>query len=82
MASERGAGGQRPKERNVRLTDFWGRLEEAFGPTYARSLAADHAFADLGGRTIDEAITQGVETATVWRAVVAAYPDRVPPRLR
>ena len=66
----------------MRLTDFWARLEQAFGPTYARSLAADHAFADLGGRTIDEAIARGEETATIWRAVVAAYPDRVPVRLR
>jgi hypothetical protein len=66
----------------VRLTDFWGRLEQTFGSTYARSIAADHAFADLDGRTIDEAIAQGVETATIWRAVVAAYPDRVPARLR
>jgi hypothetical protein len=64
------------------LTDFWARLEEAFGSAYARSLAADHAFAELGGRTIDEAIAQGEETATVWRAVVAIYPDRVPVRLR
>jgi hypothetical protein len=66
----------------VRLTDFWARLEQAFGPAYARSFAADHAFADLGGRTIDEALAQGVQAATVWRAVVASYPDRVPARLR
>ena len=66
----------------MRLTDFWARLEQAFGSAYARSLAADHAFADLGGRTIDEAIADGEEAATVWRAVVAAYPDRVPVRLR
>ncbi|GGQ57423.1 DUF3046 domain-containing protein [Couchioplanes azureus] len=65
----------------MRLTDFWQRLEQAFGPAYARSLAADHAFADLGGRTIDEAIAGGVDTATIWRAVVAAYSDRVPARL-
>jgi hypothetical protein len=66
----------------MRLTEFWGRLEEAFGTGYARSFAHDHAFTQLGGRTIDEAFAQGVETVTVWRAVVAAYPDRVPPRLR
>jgi hypothetical protein len=65
----------------VRLTDFWDRLEEAFGSAYARSIAADHSFGDLGDRTIDEAIAQGVDTATIWRAVVAAYPDRVPARL-
>jgi len=66
----------------VRLTDFWSRLEEAFGTAYARSFARDHAFTQLGGRTIDEALAQGVETVTVWRAVVATYPDRVPVRLR
>lgn len=66
----------------MRLTDFWSRLEQAFGAAYARSLAADHAFRELGGRTIDEALAQGEETVTVWRAVVAAYPDRVPARLR
>ena len=66
----------------MRLTDFWARLEEAFGATYAHSLAADHTFAELGGRTINEAIAQGEETVTIWRAVVAAYPERVPVRLR
>ncbi|GAA0435225.1 hypothetical protein Aca07nite_15440 [Actinoplanes capillaceus] len=66
----------------MRLTDFWERLEQSFGSAYARSIAADHAFTELGGRTIDAAIAQGVETATIWRAVVAAYPDRVPMRLR
>lgn len=66
----------------MRLTDFWGRLEESFGSAYARSLAADHTFAGLNGRTIDEAIAQGEETVTIWRAVVATYPDRVPSRLR
>jgi hypothetical protein len=66
----------------VRLTDFWGRLEQAFGSVYARSFAADHVFAELGGRTIEEALAQGEEAVTVWRAVVAVYPDRVPARLR
>jgi hypothetical protein len=66
----------------VRLTDFWDRLTQAFGAAYARSLAADQYFADLGGRTIDQAIAQGVETNTIWRAVVDAYPERVPSRLR
>ncbi|AEV88053.1 hypothetical protein ACWT_7042 [Actinoplanes sp. SE50] len=65
----------------MRLTDFWGRLEQAFGAAYARSIAADHAFAELDGRTIEQAIAQGVDTATIWRAVVASYPDRVPSRL-
>jgi hypothetical protein len=66
----------------VRLTDFWERLERAFGAAYARSIAADYSFADLGDRTINQAIAQGIDTATIWRAVVAAYPDRVPAGLR
>ena len=66
----------------MRLTDFWARLNEAFGSTYARSIAADQSFAALGDRTIDQAISDGIDTATIWRAVVAAYPDRVPSRLR
>ncbi|MCO8270964.1 DUF3046 domain-containing protein [Actinoplanes sp. TRM 88003] len=66
----------------MRLTDFWTRLEEAFGAAYARSIAADHSFGELGNRTINQAIAYGIDTATIWRAVVAAYPDRVPSRLR
>ncbi|MGN9914170.1 DUF3046 domain-containing protein [Phytohabitans sp. LJ34] len=66
----------------MRLTDFWARLEEAFGPVYAASLAADQVLPQLDGRTIREALDGGTPAVVVWRAVVAAYPDRVPSRLR
>lgn len=66
----------------MRLTDFWGRLEQVFGSAYARSVAADQVLSQLGGRTINQAIAQGTDTDIVWRAVCAAYPDRVPARLR
>ncbi|MEV4757629.1 DUF3046 domain-containing protein [Micromonospora sp. NPDC049559] len=66
----------------MRLTDFWTRLEEAFGPAYAGSIAADQVLPQLGGRTITQALAEGEETVVVWRAVCAAYPDRVPARLR
>ncbi|PZF99426.1 DUF3046 domain-containing protein [Micromonospora deserti] len=66
----------------MRLTDFWARLEEAFGPAYAASIARDQVLSQLGGRTIEQALASGVETHVVWRAVVAAYPERVPARLR
>lgn len=65
----------------MRLTDFWARLEQVFGPAYARSVAADQVLSQLGGRTINQAIAQGEDTGAVWRAVVAAYPDRVPAKL-
>jgi hypothetical protein len=65
----------------VRLTDFWTRLEEVFGRAYAYSVAHDQVLTELGGRTIEQALATGVETVVVWRAVVAAYPERVPARL-
>jgi len=64
------------------LSDFWHRLEQVFGAGYAASVARDQVFAQLGGRTISEALEAGEKAADVWRAVVAAYPDRVPERLR
>jgi hypothetical protein len=66
----------------VRLTDFWQRLEQVFGTGYAHSVANDQVLTELGGRTIEEALAAGEETVVVWRAVVAAYPERVPARLR
>ena len=53
----------------MRLTELWARLEAALGVGYARSWAHDHVIAELGGRTVDEAITAGIETVTICRAV-------------
>jgi Protein of unknown function (DUF3046) len=66
----------------VRLTDFWSRLEQVFGAGYAASVAEDQVLPQLDGRTIRQALAEGVQTAAVWRAVVAAYPERVPSKLR
>ncbi len=55
----------------MRLTEFWRRLEEAVGPAYARSWAADHVVTSLGGLTVMQAIDAGVETVDIWRAVHA-----------
>ncbi|GAA2513475.1 DUF3046 domain-containing protein [Pilimelia columellifera] len=66
----------------MRLTDLWDRLDRTFGPEYAASVAADQVLPQLDGRTIVAALDAGVPAVTVWRAVVAAYPDRVPGRLR
>ena len=64
------------------MTDFWARMERVFGQGYAASVAADQVIPQLGGRTVEQALAAGEETVTVWRAVVAAYPDRVPKTLR
>lgn len=66
----------------MRLTDFWSRMDQVFGPAYAASVAADQSIAQLDGRSIADAIADGEETVTVWRAVCQAYSDRVPSRLR
>ena len=55
----------------VRLTDFWDRMDQVFGPSYARSWAHDHVITALGGLTVDEAIEHGIDTVEIWRAVHA-----------
>jgi len=56
----------------VRHTEFWARMEQALGPTYARSWASMFVLGDLGGRTVDEALAAGIPPKEVWRAVWAA----------
>jgi hypothetical protein len=56
----------------MRHTEFWARMDRALGPAYSRSWAAQHVLADLGGRTVDEALAAGEEPKVVWRAVWAA----------
>ena len=58
--------------RRVRLTDFWNRMERRFGPSYARSYAADQVLATLDGRTVQQALDGGEDVKAVWRAVVQA----------
>ena len=53
----------------MRLTDFWDRMEQALGAAYARSWAADFHVPSLDGRTVDQALSQGEDAQTVWRAV-------------
>jgi hypothetical protein len=56
----------------VRLTHFRELMSEEFGSVRANSLAADHVFADLDGRTVNQALEDGVDPKDVWRAVCAA----------
>lgn len=56
----------------VRLTDFWNRMNERFGASYARSVAADYRLPVLGA-TIDEALASGVPAKDIWRAVCAEF---------
>lgn len=63
----------------MRLTEFWSRLEEHFGPAYAASLASDYRLPVIGS-TINEALAGGAEAKDVWRAVCAEF--EVPAQLR
>jgi hypothetical protein len=56
----------------VRLTEFWNRMERRFGVAYARSYAADMVIAELGSRTVEQALAQGEDVKSVWRAVCEA----------
>ncbi len=56
----------------MRHTEFWARMESALGGGYYRVWSAQHVLAELGGRTVDEALADGVLPKEVWRAVHAA----------
>lgn len=56
----------------MRLTEFWRRMDDEFGPPYAASFAADQVIAELGHRTVRDALAQGEDAKTVWRAVCDA----------
>lgn len=55
-------------------------MRAVFGETYADSWARDHVIAELGGRTVTEALAQSEPAKEVWRAVCTAV--EVPPALR
>jgi Protein of unknown function (DUF3046) len=57
----------------VRLTEFWTLMHEEFGEMRGDSLARDHVFSALGGRTALAALEAGTEPKRVWLAVCDAY---------
>ena len=57
----------------MRLSEFWLRMRDHFGPGYAESVARDHVLAALGGRTVDQALAAGVGAKRVWRAVCEEF---------
>ncbi|HWG64438.1 MAG TPA: DUF3046 domain-containing protein [Streptosporangiaceae bacterium] len=57
----------------MRLTEFWARMREQFGDAYSVSVAKDHVFARLGDKTIEQALAEGQNPKTVWRAVTEEF---------
>jgi len=56
----------------VRHTEFWERLEHALGRAYYRTWAQQFVMLDLGSRTAQEALDDGVPPKEVWAAAWAA----------
>ena len=57
----------------MRLQDFWARLGDQFGPMRADSVARDHVFSSLGGRSAVEAIEAGLPVRRVWLAICEEF---------
>ena len=55
------------------MTQFRELMQDEFGAARATSVAHDHVFADLGGRTVEQALEHGIDPREVWRAVCVAY---------
>jgi hypothetical protein len=56
----------------MKETELWARLQQHLGAGYYRVWAAEHNLADLGGRTVVEAIAAGVPSKDIWRAAWSA----------
>ena len=57
----------------MRITYLRQRMDEEFGSIRATALSHDHVFAELGGRTVNEALEAGIEPKQVWTAVCATF---------
>ena len=55
-------------------------MNQQFGDAYADSFARDFVIAELGGRTVYQAIADGEDVKEVWRAVCDALD--LPPTAR
>ncbi len=53
----------------MRHTEFWARMEKALGAGYYEVWADQHVLAQLGSRTVRQALEAGVPPKQVWRAV-------------
>ncbi|MGD8148479.1 DUF3046 domain-containing protein [Ornithinimicrobium sp. Y1694] len=54
----------------MRLSEFWALMEQEFGRGYAAVVASTQSLGSLGGRTVDQALTDGEPVRRIWEAVV------------
>lgn len=55
----------------MKETELWQRLEAALGSGYYRVWADEFSMAELGDRTVVQALAAGLPSKTIWRAVWA-----------
>ncbi len=53
----------------MRHTEFWSRMDDALGSSYAQAWASQQVVGALGGRTVQEALDAGIPPKEVWREV-------------
>lgn len=61
-----------PNPPAVTLSEFRLAAEEEFGPVQARTLCREVVLGEIGHRTPDHALEEGVDPRTVWRALCTA----------
>lgn len=64
----------------MRETELWARLRGLLGAAYAAAWAESVVHADLGDRTVSQALAAGVEVKRIWRVASASL--EVPEHLR
>lgn len=57
----------------MRITVFRQKMADEFGVGGAATLALDHVFSGLGGRTVEQALEAGIPAKEIWRVVCAAF---------
>ena len=53
----------------MRISHFWTLMNDEFGATYAPTLARDHVLGVLGGRSVMQALDDGMHPRLVWLAL-------------
>jgi DUF3046 family protein len=64
----------------MRSSEFWALVDDEFGRARGRALVHELVLIDLGNRTAEQAIADGVPNRAVWFALCAAMD--VPPERR
>lgn len=64
----------------MREVELWARLNEVLGADYAGVWAENTVLADLGSKTVVQAIADGIDSKRIWLAVWEQL--ELPQRLR